>query len=299
MKKIKQFAPFVLGAYINCMALFTKKRMMKKAFKLFCTPRKGKVLAKQIGYLDAAKYDLLAVGNTSVQTYCWPGDNTTVLLMHGWESNSFRWHKLIPVLQKEGYNIIAFDAPAHGNTSGKILNAPLYSSCAQFIIEKFKPNYIIGHSFGGMTLLYNQFIHQNPGVKKIITLGAPAELADVMRQFQALLGLSTRVMKGLDDCFLQQFGFNFADFSSIKFAQSITTTGLLIHDELDNVASINCSEQVHASWKNSTLIKTKGLGHSLSGKKVRDQIVSFLVTIQHDPMPTSKNQAVYDQKEGA
>jgi len=275
-KKLNKYIPLALGAYINGMAVFTKKRMVEKAFRLFCTPRRGRILPDQKSFLEDAKDDILIVSDTSIQTYRWQGNNTTVLLMHGWESNSFRWRNMIPVLQKEGYNIVAFDAPAHGNTSGKLLNVPLYSSCAQAIIKKYQPRYIIGHSLGGMTMLYNQYKYPNTAIEKLVALGAPSELSDFMKQFQGLLGLSTRVMSGLEDYFMERFGYHFADFSSPKFARDIPAKGLLIHDELDAVAPIYCSEQVHANWKNSTFIRTKGLGHSLHQDKVRDQIVAFL-----------------------
>ncbi len=277
MKRLlNKYIPLMFGSYFNGLALVNKERASAKAFRLFCTPRKGKVLPMQRSFLEKAKDDILEVADIAVQTYRWQGDGPTVLLMHGWESNTFRWRNFIPMLEAEGYNIIAFDAPAHGNTSGAMFNVPLYAECAQKVIATYEPTYIVAHSIGGMTMLYNQYQYPNEQVQKLVSLGAPSELSDFMRQYKRTLGLNTRLMDGLEDYFVQNFNFGFADFSSPKFAREISKKGLLIHDELDAIAPIWSSEQVHAQWKDSVFIKTRGLGHSLHQDKVRNQIVAFL-----------------------
>jgi len=170
------------------------------------------------------------------------------------------------------------DAPAHGNTSGKLLNLPLYSACAQRVINHYSPAYIIGHSLGGMAALYNLYKYKidNEPIEKLVTLGSPSELSDFMRQYKNILGLSNRMMRLQEDYFIKTFGFKFSDFSSSKFAKQVAQKGLLIHDELDKIAPYWSSQQVHLNWKNSQLVTTKGLGHSLHQDKVRDVIIDFL-----------------------
>ncbi|MBT8263985.1 MAG: alpha/beta hydrolase [Eudoraea sp.] len=277
MKKLyNNILPLAIGFYFNVVAIFSKEGVAQKAFTLFCTPRKGKVLKVQSSFLEAAKHDVVTVGGKQLQTYCWPGKKETVLLIHGWESNSFRWRNLIGLLQDEGYEIIAFDAPAHGNSSGSILNVPLYAECTQHVIQRFNPNSIVGHSVGGMTAVYHQYLYPNSTVQKIVTVGSPSELHDIMLQYKKILGFNNRVLGALDDYFKKHFGFGIHGFSTANFAKNITIPGLLIHDELDTIAPVKASEKVHASWKNSTLIKTSGLGHSMHQSAVSEQIINFL-----------------------
>lgn len=277
MKKIlNKYIPRVFGFYFNISVHFSKKKISEKAFKLFCTPRKGKVLKQQKAFLSDAKDDILETNGLSIQTYRWIGNGSTVLLMHGWESNTFRWRHFIPKLQAEDYNIIAMDAPAHGNSTGKLLTLPLYAACAQAVIELYAPKYIIGHSFGGMTMVYNQHKFPNTTIEKLVSLAAPSELSDFMRQYKLILGASSKLMNGMEQYFIETYGLKFKEFSSPKFIQSNTKKGLLIHDELDAIAPIWSSEQVHSNWENSVFIKTKGLGHSLHQDKVRNQVIEFL-----------------------
>ena len=277
MKKIlNKYIPRVFGFYFNISVHFSKKKISEKAFKLFCTPRKGKVLQQQKAFLSDAKDDILETNGLSIQTYRWKGNGSTVLLMHGWESNTFRWRDFIPKLQAEDYNIIAMDAPGHGNSTGKLLTLPLYAACAQTVIEMYKPKYIIGHSFGGMTMVYNQHKFPNTTIEKLVSLAAPSELSDFMRQYKLILGASSKLMNSMEQYFIETYGLKFKEFSSPKFIQSNTKKGLLIHDELDAIAPIWSSEQVHSNWKHSVFIKTKGLGHSLHQDKVRNQVIEFL-----------------------
>lgn len=265
-----------LGAYYNSLAIIDKKTTAKKAFEAFCTPRKVKILPLQRTYLNDAKDDILELENLRLQTYRWSGTKETVLLAHGWESNTFRWRNLILKLQEEKYNIVAFDAPAHGGSSGQILNIPLYANCMQHAIEKYRPKHIIGHSFGGMAMIYNQYKYPNESIEKIISLAAPSELSDFMAQYKKMLGLSPRLMNAMEDYFSGLFNMQFTEFSTPKFIQTVNKMGLLIHDELDVIAPIKSSENVHANWKGSVFIKTKGLGHSLHEDGVRNHILNFL-----------------------
>lgn len=277
MKKlITKILPLAYGQYFNLYALLAPQKTAHKAFNLFCTVRKGRVLPQQEAYLDKAKNGVESAAGHKLQSYHWPGKKQTVLLVHGWESNTFRWRNLIHKLQDVDFNIIAFDAPSHGYSTGKILYVPLYEEALHHMIKKYDPKYLIGHSVGGMTLMYNEYKNPNPNVEKMVTIGAPSEFHEIMEHYQYLLKFNNRVMKALDNYILKRFGFKIRDFSASKFAQSNTKKGLLFHDKLDAIAPYHASENVSANWKGSTLISTEGLGHSMHQEDVNNQIISFL-----------------------
>jgi len=275
-KAFTRLLPRLYGAYFNVLSIFSKKKTAEKSFQLFCTVRKGRVLPQQQDYLKNAQHSVEDVLDHQLQTYHWPGDKETVLLVHGWESNSFRWRNLIAKLREAHYNIFAFDAPAHGNSSGKILYVPLYADCVQHMIQLFDPQHLIGHSVGGMTILYNQSIYPHLGVKKIVTIGSPSEFYEILDHYQQLLHFNQRVRKAFEDYILERFGFHVRDFSSSKFVENNGKAGLLLHDELDTLAPFHASEKVHEHWKGSQFIRTKGLGHSMHQEHINEKIVKFL-----------------------
>ena len=271
-----KIVPLAYGQYFNLLSLVSPKRTAIKAFSLFCTVRKGKILPQQQEFLDDAKHETHTIGIHKIQTYKWPGNKKTVLLIHGWESNSFRWRNLIEKLKESNFNIIAFDAPGHGYSSGKKLHVPLYAESLKHIIDHYKPQFLVGHSVGGMTILYNQHKHPNTKIDKIITIGAPSEFYEIMEHFQNLLKFNNRVMNALDTYVLQHFGFRIRDFSTSEYARTIATKGILFHDKFDKITPYHASKKVQENWKNSTLVSTEGLGHSMHQEAVNEQLIDFL-----------------------
>lgn len=272
----QKIIPKLYGFYFNILVWVLPKTVAKQAFLIFCTVRKGRVLPNQKEYLDRAKFENITVGENNIQLYNWPGDKETVLLVHGWESNTWRWHKLIEKLQKANFNIVAFDAPAHGYSSGKILHAPLYAETLNEIILKHQPKTIIGHSMGGMTLLYNESNNLNVHTEKMVTIGSPSEFHEILTHYKNLLGLSTKTIKKVEDYVYAKFGFATKEFSSSKFVLTNTKKGLLFHDRFDKIAPYHASVNVHKHWKGSEFISTEGLGHSMHQEEVNDKIISFL-----------------------
>lgn len=268
----------LLSGYLNNLAYLSPSSAAHRAFLIFCKVRKGRILPQQEAYLQGARHSQEKVAGHELQTYNWKGAGPRVLLIHGWESNTFRWRNLIEPLRQADFDIYAFDAPAHGASSGKYLHVPLYTQCVEHLVQKFKPDYLIGHSVGGMTTMYHTYRHPNPGIEKIVTIGAPSEFYEIMENYQKLLGFNDRVMGALDQYIQKRFGFGIRDFSTSRFALEIDKPGLLLHDRKDAIAPYSSSVRVNKNWKGSELISTEGLGHSMHQAEVNQQIVAFLKT---------------------
>ncbi|WP_350291072.1 alpha/beta hydrolase [uncultured Croceitalea sp.] len=277
MKKLlTELIPLFYGKLFNLTVILNPERTATKAFDIFCTIRKGRVKPIQATFLDKAKLTLETIGDHKVQTYNWPGNGETILLLHGWESNTFRWRNLIEKLKKKDYNIIAFDAPAHGNSSGDRLHVPLYSISSRFVMDKHQPKYIIAHSVGGMTTLYDHYVNPESSVKKIVTIGAPSEFSQFMDHYQNLLRFNDKVKNAMNKRLKEWLGFNFHEFSSAIFVSNNHKEGLLIHDMQDAQVPYEASIKVHENWKNSKLVTTTGFGHSMHQEEVNNEIIEFL-----------------------
>ncbi len=281
MKKLlKKTIPILIGKQLEFVSFFSPKKAHNMAFRLFCKPLKGKASPEQQEFLGDAKDLIVHVENIEIQTYRWEGNpnKETIILVHGWESNSHRWKTIIPTFLNKGYNIVALDAPAQGNSSGTILNVPLYTECLEAVIKVHQPDIVIGHSVGGMTTIFHQYKYPNPSIKKLAVLGPPSELSLIMKGFQSTLKLSDRFMHSLNQFFKDRFGFFYHEFSIAAFAADIQQDGLIIHDRLDRIAPFAASKAIHKNWKNSKLIATKGFGHSLYHPDVNATLLEFIET---------------------
>jgi len=273
---LKKIIPLIYGQWLNLLALFNGQKAAKIGFDIFCTIRKGRVLPQQEQFLNDAMLTIETVMEQQIQAYQWPGSKDTVLLLHGWESNTHRWRNLIKKLQEADFNILAFDAPAHGNSTGKKLHVPLYSHTLLHFLDKYEPRYLVGHSMGGMTALYADYINSDSSVEKIVTIGSPCDFENFMHQYRNILKFNKRVWNAMNKRLKIWLGYHFHEFSSANFVIKNTKKGLLFHDKLDQQVAYTESVKVHENWQNSQLVLTEGLGHSMHQDKVNDQIVRFL-----------------------
>lgn len=276
---MKNFVVKFIGNCNNLVSYLSVNKATDNALHLFMTPRKGRKLTEeQIEFLGTAYQEECKYGKHTIMTYRWLGDKPTILLAHGWESNSFRWKNLISELRKKGHNVVALDAPGHGNSGSRIFNAVLYSEFINVVAYKFRPEIIIGHSVGGMSAVFFQNKYQLESVKKLILLGAPSEYADVLRRYTEMLGYNQRITKQLNLTIVERFGERPENFSTAKYLEGINSKGLIIHDEQDAIIPYSDALLLKNSFKNSTLITTKGLGHSLNDESVSNHIYEFIET---------------------
>lgn len=274
---MKTLIPKIIGAFINFIGIFNSAYASKLALKLFSKPRDGKLNSYANSFLETATTKTtLNYNSLPIQTYHWEGTKETVLLAHGWESNSGRWRHKIQKLQKEGYNIIALDGPAHGGSGSDTFNAILYSEFINIVSEKFKPTSFIGHSVGAMALVIFLQKQTYSHARKIVLLGAPSAFLGIMKRYKEMMGYSQRIYKGIDTQIELKFGYPPSYFSTADFARNITAEGLLIHDKKDRIIPYQDALDIDAQFKNAKLISTEGLGHSLKGDFVSDEIIKFL-----------------------
>ena len=275
---MQNFIIRIIGFGLNVLSFFSTKKASKIAFRLFASPRNTTIKPKGVDFLKTATQKQFNYNDTSIMSYHWEGQNDTVLLVHGWESNSSRWKKLIKKLRDKDYNIIALDAPAHGNTSGKFFNAILYSECINIVAEHFSPKIIIGHSVGGMATIFFQHKHKLKSVEKLVLLGAPSSFSDIFDRYLKMMHYNTEIKKGLYKIIVERFKHPPSYFSSANFAKDISAKGLLIHDINDSIIPYDDALDYQKNYANSELIKTSGLGHGLNDKTVNQHIIDFITS---------------------
>jgi len=269
-----------IGLYINFLSYVKPEKALQLAYGFFSEPRKGKLSKDNLPKtLQKAETETFDHNNDSFQTYTWKGNDTVILLVHGWESNSSRWKKLLPYLKESGSTIIAIDGPAHGLSSGKEFSIPKYAEFIDIIVKKFKPHYLIGHSMGGKTCLYYQYKYQSPSIEKIVVLGSPSDFKILLHNYVSLLSLNSKVYKALISHYLILFKIEIDFFSGHLFASKLDLKGLVVHDINDTVVLFEEGKKIANTWKNASFIETSGLGHSLHDDKLYKKVSVFLFDI--------------------
>ncbi len=265
------------GKTVNGLAQFFPNTIGKLLLNLFCKPLSGKTFTKkEKALLDKGEWITLQLNQKKIQCYTWGQGDRKILLAHGFNSNTGRWRLLINLLMAANYQVIAFDVPAHGNSDWKRVNGLLYAQVLEVVMQYFKPQFLVGHSFAGMAYAYYFSKMEALPIEKMILMGVPNELMDVTKVFFQTLNINEKGQQAYYKAFKEKFGYETNYFTLSKLLKDVSYSCLIIHDKNDEVASFEGARVIHQSMKNGSFFPTENLGHSLQGRVVYREILAFL-----------------------
>jgi carboxylesterase len=114
------------------------------------------------------------------------GNKKAVLLVHGFSSGPWLFHKHIPLFEAAGYDVVAPRLPGHGISPEAFVKSSFtqyYNKVEESLLE-YRPQYdgfhIIGISMGGLLTLKlaEEYSGEPQAPDSIITLAAPYLLKD-------------------------------------------------------------------------------------------------------------------------
>lgn len=249
-----------------------------RAYTMFMTPRSRHTSSRDQEVMDAAEILHSTYTNGSLVGYAW-GAGPKILLVHGWEGSVRNFTSLVMPLVNAGFRVIAFDAPAHGKSDGTTSNALEYATVLSALITEFGPMYgVVAHSVGAAGLIFMMGTMKHYRMERVVLVGAPCEMSDVMADFASHLGLTERSLGHMYRLTQQNLGIPISAFSVKTMIPYITTPGLVIHDRRDPVVPFSDAETIAAHWPDSNLIATDGLGHyrTLRDPEIIEQITNFM-----------------------
>jgi len=268
----------ITGKAVNGLVHLFPNKIGKLMLNLFCRPMEGKTFTKKEQlFLDKSTWVPLYLNGKKIQCYTWGQGTQKILLAHGFNSNASRWRLLVNLL-KSKYQVIALDIPAHGNSDWKRINGLLYAQVIEVVMQHFKPQFIVGHSFAGIAFSYYFSKMDFIPIEKMVLMGAPNELTDVTNVFFNIINANEKVQAAYYKAFEEKFGYTVNYFTLSKLLKEVPYPTLIIHDENDDIASFDGAKTIHHSLCNSKFFPTKNLGHSLQGRTVFKEILHFLTT---------------------
>lgn len=250
----------------NTISFFSKQKAAESLFKLFCTPYSGKVKRKTPAFFKRAnEINFIYEGNT-IRGWHWVPNNCNgkkVLVVHGFDSCCYKSESIIHKIFLTGFEVIAFDALAHGESDGKTVNVNQYASCIKVIDEKFGKLYaIVGHSFGGLaaTLVVENNLKD---VEKIVLVAPAAETTRAIDNFFKFLKMPIFLKPYLENYITQQSGNLPTYYSVTRALNNIQSKVLWVHDQKDFICPIeDIKPTQEKNLPNVEFYITSGLGHN-------------------------------------
>ncbi len=120
------------------------------AERIFCTPPRRPISERMAAWLRDGERFTVSVGGRRVAAWSWGTGGAVVLLVHGWGSRGARFIDLGNTLLGHGYRVVTFDAPGHGESTGRLSSGPEFARAALAVASAVGPvSYVVGHSLGG------------------------------------------------------------------------------------------------------------------------------------------------------
>ncbi|MDR5592012.1 alpha/beta hydrolase [Christiangramia sp. SM2212] len=285
-KKIKDKTPvqrllvpsYILGIsrFLTVVSPFLASRF---AAKLFLTPFKYKLpeREKNMDSNSVQEKHLVPSMNREIITYEYGEGSKKILLVHGWSGRGTQLAKIAEALEKKGYQIISFDAPAHGKAEGKMSMMPFFIQAVHFLNENYGPfEAVIGHSLGGMSAL--RAISEGMQTNKLVIIGTANNITEITQHFAENMKMNHKVAAKMKKYLDNRFNEDMDTLSGARSAENVKIPTLVIHDEHDVDVKINSAHEIHEALDNSELMITSGLGHRriLGNPEVINKITTFI-----------------------
>jgi pimeloyl-ACP methyl ester carboxylesterase len=210
--------------------------------------------------LAGGRAESLRVGSGRLAVWSW-GEGSAVLLVHGWGSRGARLGSFVEPLVAAGYSVVAFDAPGHGDSSGRLSSLPQFVEAVLAVSRAQPPVHgVIAHSMGGAAAALA--IGRGLEVERAVFLAPAANPGAYSRWFAELLGIPAGIRERMERRFERQFGFRWEEFNVARAVASFATPLLIFHDREDREVPWSDGESIARAWPDAKLVTTEGLGHT-------------------------------------
>ncbi len=247
----------------------------KILLSLFQTPGRIKLNEEMKAVYSNGLVEYVEFNGQSIFTYT-EGEGPKVLLVHGWGSSSYHLRHITKTLAEYGFQAITFDAPAHGQSSGKRTNGKDIALFIRHLGQLHDGFYaIVSHSFGGFATIVS--LAEGLSIEKFIAISLPVNTDPLFGTFYRVFNVPPKVQKKMEQHFEKIIGRPLQSVTPIHMDLALPPT-LIIHDRNDLVTRLEHVHEFMAKHPEAELFVTEGLGHRriIKDATVHQHIVSFL-----------------------
>jgi esterase/lipase len=279
MKLSQRLAIGYVQTKFKLLSIISKRRTAEKAFEVFGTPF---LKSKRKVPLKNAETIHLLLNNKKVNGYRWNHPQSKkAMILHGFGSAAHKFEDYATLLTAKGYEVLAFDAPAHGDSEGDTTNAIEYCDMIKKVIEEFgMVQSFLAHSFGGISLsLALEDIPHDKNTKVVFIAPATETTSAVDGAFNMLKLKNEQVRNEFHKIVFEVSGKKTEWFSIRRAMHNIKASILWIHDEDDDITpwadALKVKEDNHTNIK---FVLTKGLGHRkiYHDNDIKKSVIDFM-----------------------
>ncbi len=252
------------------------------AARHFMRSRTGKAPLKDRAPLGATGLHIRS-GSPIRNGYLWGSDGPAVLLVHGWGSDSSSMYSLVAPLQKRGFRVVAFDAPAHGTQPGTHTTMTAFKSAVAGVIDTIGGVHaVIAHSLGGIAAVSAIESGRLQPPHRLVLLSAPCSLPAVIERWSRFLSIGKRAVGHMKGDLKRRNGVPVDHWDIAERGGDFDGQVMIFHDHDDSLVPFCEAEKIATGLRHTRLRGTTGLGHRriLFDPEVQAELVDFLTAPQ-------------------
>lgn len=252
----------VLRASYPLIEKFIPPLARKIGVGFFLRPFKFSLPERERGTAKKAQTSHFELFGKRITKYQWGPSQPYVLCVHGWSGRAMQFHALIDKFQSQGISVIAFDAPAHGASTGKVTNLIEFAGCINYIVEEHgAPLCIIGHSLGGIATMFYQRKYQTAYPQ--ITINSPAIVDEIFENYASRLNANkAKISVWIENYVRDRINMEFYEVSGEHLSKGFPEVPFLIcNDRDDREVSLKNAEVLKANMPFSETFTTESFGH--------------------------------------
>lgn len=217
---------------------------------------------------------------TDIAVYEWGHGDRLVVLAHGWDGRASQFATLVRELVAEGHRVVAFDAPAHGESAGRRTYVRDWIDAFAVLEERHgRIHALVGHSFGGLASLIAAG-RREVDVARVVTVAAPGDPGVLFDQFRLAMGFGDRIDQAVRDRFARTYFPRLADpFQDLSpLRHPLVVPLLVVHDERDRLMPATERARIIEAHPHAEVVTTSGHGHTriLVADEMLDAVVEFV-----------------------
>lgn len=238
------------------------------AERLFLTPPRT---SAALDLIDA-RSSLFEHKGRHIATWRWgEHDAPLVVLAHGWGGYAAQMRAFVYPLLAAGYQVLAYDQPAHGVSEGSLTGLPDFADLLTDLSWHHGGAYgFIGHSLGASAGAL-ALAHRRARFEKAVLVSPPADLVGYSRRFARWHWMPEAVRRAMQSAIEERYGVLWENLEVAHLAPRLQTPALVIHDRDDRHVPWTQGAQVARLWSGARLMSTDGLGH---GRILKDEMVT-------------------------
>ncbi|MEJ7598434.1 MAG: alpha/beta fold hydrolase [Kofleriaceae bacterium] len=239
------------------------------AERLFTSPRRHPRPQREQAVLATARPFTVDVhlrsprwrgARTKVCAWRW-GFGPTVLLVHGWEGRGSQLGAFVEPLVAAGLSVVAFDAPAHGDSAGHRLYLTDLADTIVDVAAVVGPVHAtVAHSFGAVAVLL-AYPRGGFDATRNIMISPNVIIDDSISQFARVVAIYDTDRAAFERSMIAHTGVGLDALAVDRLVTDREAGLLVIHDAQDREVPFSHGDCLVAAWPKAQLHVTEGLGH--------------------------------------